>query len=201
MARISRPNADASSDDIRRYLRALGAELERLGICYGEPFEVIPARKAAANIYELETAVEDAPGPAASSAASARGSLKNLPQSGTQRRRILEAAVAAGDYGITSDEVSAALDIPLQSAKVRVLELRQNGWLAFNGKTRPSMAGAVVEVHVATDRARAELGMPTGPTFAATGGKHLEIQLADTVGLADGLNLGDELAERLWLDV
>lgn len=166
--RVSRPNRDASQADLHIYLRSLGRALEAEGVNYGEGFYVLSAEKLAEGRYDLDLADEDQVGAAASSASSANAAVINFPRSGSQRRRILEAAYDAGERGITSDEVSQALGIPLQSAKPRMLELRKGGWLRFTGDTRPSLAGATVEVMAITSRGADELGevistrLPTG---------------------------------------
>jgi hypothetical protein len=87
-------------------------------------------------------------------ATSINAALYNLPRTGTQRHRILVAAIEAGARGITSDEVADRLGLNLYSAKPRVIELRTGGWLRMNGQQRPSPRGCAVDVHVATDKAR-----------------------------------------------
>jgi hypothetical protein len=163
MARITRPALGSTQEDLRRYLRELGRALEEAGVDYGEPFTITKAGATRPGRYELDRADRDEVGAAAPSPASVRAALANLPRTGTQRRRILELAVEAGERGVTSDEVSDRLGILLQSAKPRMLELRTNGWLRFNGKQRPSKAGATVEVMTATDAALAQLGFLAPP--------------------------------------
>jgi len=88
------------------------------------------------------------------SAATARkAALDNFPTSGKQRHRVLLAVHAAGARGATSDEISAAHRIRLYSVKPRLIELREGGWVEAAGE-RPSETGSMVQVFVATDKAR-----------------------------------------------
>jgi hypothetical protein len=162
--RISRPHKDSTQADLHLYLRALGRALEAEGVDYGDPFYVVSARKLKEGRYDLDAHNDDMVGAAASSTASADAAIFNFPKSGNQRHRLLMFAFEAGERGITSDEAHQALGIPLQSAKPRLLELRKGGWLRFTGATRPSLAGASVEVMAVTSQATEALG--TGPISA-----------------------------------
>lgn len=136
-------------------VRDLTRALDDLGVDAGDEFVVASvATLSGSKLYHLEEHDEDALGAFNGNASdeARKAALANYPRSGKQRHRVLLYAVAAGEHGITSDEVADELHIPLYSAKPRVLELREGGWLARNGQVRPSENGCDVEVHVATDK-------------------------------------------------
>jgi hypothetical protein len=85
-------------------------------------------------------------------------SIFEAPRSGSQRDRILKLAVERGHVGITSDEVSDELGIPIQSARPRVKELRDGKWLHETSKRRRSNADATVPVLIATQKGFNALG-------------------------------------------
>lgn len=157
--RLTRPARDASPADVQAYHRALARALEGLGVDYGQDFEVGKSRTPHRELYELAHPNEDAVGGTAPSPASINAALQNLPASGSQRDRILRLAVERREQGVTSDEASAELGIQRASAKPRFVELRVGGWLRLDGRTRKSAGGGRVEVHVATEKALASLGL------------------------------------------
>lgn len=137
---------------------ALDRALDGIGVEPGQGFAVVPYR--------------DGPAPGenqlgrwrARSDTARKAALANYPRSGNQRHRILLYAVAEGARrGITSDEVARDLKIPLYSAKPRMSELRDGGWLERrkHGDScylmRLSPNGAGTEIHWPTAKALREV--------------------------------------------
>jgi hypothetical protein len=82
----------------------------------------------------------------------------NFPRSGAQRHEVLMAVHRAGLAGATSDEIAATHEIPLQSVKPRLVELREGGWVEQIGE-RVSLQGAPVGVFATTGKARRSIAM------------------------------------------
>lgn len=72
-------------------------------------------------------------------------------RSGTQRGRVFDAIVWAGETGMTSEEVSVKTGIPYRSVTPRVGELKRGGWIKASGRTRKSSMNVDTEVLVARE--------------------------------------------------
>lgn len=72
-----------------------------------------------------------------------------LPRTGTQRRRVYEAIVAAGDRGMTDDEIAAGLSMSPNSVRPRRVELADDGFIVKNGHVRANLYGNPCTVWVA----------------------------------------------------
>lgn len=79
--------------------------------------------------------------------------IANEPRRGSQRARLLEALVEAGQNGATADELSAILDLPYVSASTRCSELVRGGWAVPTTSTRKTRAGGDAEVLLASSKA------------------------------------------------
>ena len=93
---------------------------------------------------------------------SRKAALANFPRSGTQRMAILERIAAAGQRGMTREEVGRALRMSGDTVRPRMLELVEGGWLTAardeNGDmTRATLGGNDAAVLVATERAKGKL--------------------------------------------
>lgn len=77
---------------------------------------------------------------------------KNYPRSGSQRRRVFDAVVAAGERGATAAELAIATGMKGaasgSSAAKRLSELKQDGWVAATDRTRPTEQGGEAIVYV-----------------------------------------------------
>jgi hypothetical protein len=136
---LTRPEHTEDVEVLEAWWFGLMETLDELGIEPGDDFRVksvVAVERYDDNIYES-------------------------PRSGSQRHRILALAVERAASGITSDEVSDELGIPIQSARPRVKELRDGRWLNETGKRRPSNAGDTVPVLVATLKGHEALGSRT----------------------------------------
>jgi len=65
---------------------------------------------------------------------------------GGQRRLVLDALIARGEYGATTDELSGELSIPISTASARLTELRQAGAIIRSGRKRPTSTGTPAHV-------------------------------------------------------
>lgn len=85
----------------------------------------------------------------------------NFPRSGSQRHRVLLAVVAAGGRGLTAEEAAHATGmrsgVSGNSAAKRLSELKQHGYVAATGATRPTQNQCQAHVFVATAKAVKEL--------------------------------------------
>jgi len=90
-------------------------------------------------------------------ATSKAAALDVYPRSGTQRRAVLLRIYREGDVGMTRDEVAAELDMSPNTARPRIKELIDAGWVEANGQVRPTPLGRAAEVLVTTNRARAAI--------------------------------------------
>jgi MoxR-like ATPase len=77
-----------------------------------------------------------------------------MPRAGSQRARIVE---LLRTYDATTEEISEALELRIQSAGPRRLELEAEGWLEDSGQRRPTSSGADAIVYRLTAAARAWL--------------------------------------------
>lgn len=101
--------------------------------------------------------------------------LRNLPRSGTQRRRVLEAIAAAGDAGCSDYQLECDLAEPVYgladngeqvivsggmrrpSPGNRRGELEDDGLVVFTGEHRATNTGSPARVHRITDKGVAVL--------------------------------------------
>jgi hypothetical protein len=79
---------------------------------------------------------------------SRQAAIDNYPRSNTQRRRVLDAIVAAGEDGHTRDELSITLRLPINSVLPRVVELKRDGFVVESSKTRTTSTGSRATVLV-----------------------------------------------------
>lgn len=86
-----------------------------------------------------------------------RGAVKVYPRSGTQRRLILDAIAAAGERGLTHDEIAAVPGVADTAHRTRKTELVEDGWVEDSGRTRPTVTGTDAIVWVLTEQGRREL--------------------------------------------
>jgi hypothetical protein len=80
------------------------------------------------------------------------GARRGLGRAGTQRRKCYEAIKAAGQYGMTFEEVGAATSMSYSLCGPRVRELMQDGYIRRTGDTRTTTTGSEQEIHIATDQ-------------------------------------------------
>lgn len=69
---------------------------------------------------------------------SAQSAVDVEPSTGTQRRRVYDAIVAAKDYGITDHELQVDLKMPGNTQRPRRLELEEGGLIRDSGMRRKS---------------------------------------------------------------
>lgn len=85
----------------------------------------------------------------------------NRPQRNSQRQRLLGAfannAAVHGD-GLTDEEAGDLVGLDHVAATRRLSELRQCGWIAPTGTTRPTRSGCESMVCLLTDAGREVLG-------------------------------------------
>lgn len=79
---------------------------------------------------------------------SRRAAIDNYPRSGTQRHRVYQAIVAAGEDGYTREELSVTLRLPLNSVLPRVAELKAAGLVIESGRQRTTSTGSRAAVLV-----------------------------------------------------
>lgn len=82
---------------------------------------------------------------------------QNLPRSGSQRLRVLEAIARAGDEGRTDAELEDRLGMLRPSPGNRRGELVAGGWVRDSGRRRPTRTGSPAVVWVLTEAGRARL--------------------------------------------
>lgn len=76
--------------------------------------------------------------------------VHNLPKAGTQRRQILDAIRAAGDFGLTRDELEVACGLSGNAVRPRVRELQDEGHIEEDTEqTRRTRSGSQATVLVA----------------------------------------------------
>lgn len=113
------PPRDATVPEVIRWLRARG-------------YTVRKARELPSN------------GSSTSKAAAA--SLR--PVVGTLRRAVLDAVVAAGEEGVTCDELEAAMEGRHQTVSPRLYELRNQGFVVDSSRKRRTRSGRMAIVWV-----------------------------------------------------
>lgn len=120
-------------------VRSLSGALDELGVSSGDEFVIGHGRGRTRRT---------AP------AVSHKAAWDNYPRQGSQRERALRAILAAGDAGMTSEEVSVETGIPFaRSLGPRLNELKLGGWIQPNGDTRTGSLGSEMDVLVPTDKA------------------------------------------------
>jgi hypothetical protein len=67
-----------------------------------------------------------------------------------QRLEVHKFIASEGSRGATLEEISKALDLPIQSASARVSELRRDGMIFDQGR-RPTVSGRTARVHFAEE--------------------------------------------------
>lgn len=88
---------------------------------------------------------------------SKKAAFDNMPRSGSQRRRVLEAIENNGLFGYTRHELSKDLKILDSAADARVWELLQVGWVVETERTRPTSSGSQAAVLILSDRGKRQL--------------------------------------------
>lgn len=88
----------------------------------------------------------------AGSDTSAAAALGVSPSVKIARRRVHDLARKAGDNGVTIDEAAVQLDMLLQTACARTVELLSNGYLKPTNSVRKTRNGYNATVVVATDK-------------------------------------------------
>jgi hypothetical protein len=82
--------------------------------------------------------------------------LRVFPRTGSQRRLILDAVAAAGEHGITHDELAAIPEVSDRAHRTRRKELEMAGWVEDSGRTRLTVTGTDAVVWVLTEQGRKE---------------------------------------------
>lgn len=85
-----------------------------------------------------------------------RAAVLAYPNTGTGRRKVLDAIAAAGERGMTDDEVAGETGMYRYSAAPRRNELLRDGWVEDSGRTRTNERGGQSEVWVLTDAGRSQ---------------------------------------------
>lgn len=149
----------------------LRAALDELGIADGQDFLIAVPDDADVS------ADGDALGPFGASDTSRYAALANYPRSGAQRRRVLDAIIAAravGQIGLTRDELSHALNLADSSVDARVWELLRGGFVEVSGvrrRTRTNQLADVVRPTIkALDGPEAGVAKPGGDPGDSPGG-------------------------------
>ena len=145
MALIRRPTRQA---DITACWRALVRAWEAEGIQRGDYFEVRPHTDGDMDRLKFDRGSET----------SRNAAIYNYPRRDSQRKRIVEAVLTAGVWGLTSDEAEVDLGISHQTCSARMNDLREGGFITcqmVDGEkvTRKTRQGADAEVMVATQKA------------------------------------------------
>lgn len=91
-----------------------------------------------------------------------------LPQTGTQRRRVLNAISRAGDDGRTDEELQRELEMNPSTQRPRRVELVEQGWIEDSGHRRSTRSGRSAVVWILTHRGAGvrELRDPLLPTLS-----------------------------------
>jgi hypothetical protein len=92
---------------------------------------------------------------------SRQAAIDNFPRSGSQRRFVLDAIVAAGVVGLTREQIGD-LGLTAGSVSPRVVELIRAGWIEETGTTRTTRQGSAAKVLTITRRARQTIGLDGG---------------------------------------
>ena len=131
------PTDSASAEEWEAFGIELVDVLGRLGVKGGDAFDV----KATVLVDDLGHRFDE------------------LPKPKSQRGRILLYAVERGFRGLTADEATFDLEIPSQSCRPRLVELRRGGWVHETERRRVSEADSTLPVFVATAKAYGALGI------------------------------------------
>lgn len=145
MALIRRPTRQA---DITATWRALVRAWEAEGIKRGDYFEVRPHDEGDMDRLKFDKGSET----------SRNAAIYNYPRRDSQRGRILQAVLTAGQWGLTCDEAEESLQIVHQTCSARMNDLRDGGFIAcqmVDGEkiTRKTRSQADAEVMIATQKA------------------------------------------------
>jgi len=154
-AKVTRPEEDASSPEIKAYLRALGRALEHIGVDYGQEFAVVSGDSIGtqASLDDLEDQI----GPfAADSETSRQAAIDTYERMGKHHRQILY-AVSLQNYGLTREEMEQVSGLAGNTIRPRVKELIGGGMLVETEKTRATKCGSRAAVIEATTHGREEL--------------------------------------------
>lgn len=104
----------------------------------------------------MVTPVEEMGGPALHSEPTRTeraAAYMQIPRLGTVRAKVLD-TIAAAEDGMTAPEVAKSTGVYLYTAAPRVTELRDAGWLADTGRTRPTDRGTEAIVWALTPEGR-----------------------------------------------
>ena len=86
--------------------------------------------------------------PGAAAETQRRAAESVYPATGTWRRRVLNAIVAAGLRGATDEELQQALGMNPSTERPRRVELVEQGWIEDSGRRRPTRSGRFAVVWV-----------------------------------------------------
>jgi hypothetical protein len=161
--RLQRFAADSTTEERAIFGRELIAALDEIGVGPGEVFLVASMVGPTEPQGPAEVDSKHLGGFARDSSTSRSAALTNYPRSGKQRHVVFMAVAATGSAGATSEEIAQRHNIPPASAKPRLTELRQGGWVRKDG-TRPSQHGASVDVYVLTEKGVEEYRKREGAT-------------------------------------
>lgn len=98
------------------------------------------------NTYEVP---DLCPPPSSRHGTSEAAAERIAPLAARLRARVLAAITAAGDMGMTDDELQAALGMPGNTERPRRRELEQDGKVRRAGRTRRTASGRQADVWVA----------------------------------------------------
>ena len=92
-------------------------------------------------------------GPAAGAAPTQReAAILAYPRTGTQRRRILDFLIGAGEHGATDEEMQKALDMNPSTQRPRRVELVEGGWVERTDRRRRTSSKTPAAVWRVTNR-------------------------------------------------
>lgn len=80
------------------------------------------------------------------------GAVAAIPNTGSQRRLILDAIAAAGEDGLTHDELAEVEGVSDRAHRTRRKELEDDGWVEDSGRTRLTETRTDAVVWVLTKR-------------------------------------------------
>lgn len=80
--------------------------------------------------------------------------LRALPRTGSQRRLVLDGVGAAGERGLTDEEIAVVEGVADTAHRTRRNELVKGGWVRDSGRTRKTDSGSDSIVWVLTDQGR-----------------------------------------------
>lgn len=154
LARVTRPAADSTPEQIAAYYTSMKAAMEKAGIDYGDEFVICPVSTLQGKLYNVDEPGEDALGAFSGSApdTSRQAAVANYPRSGTQREEILGLVVVRGTMGATRDELVEMTQRPPNVVTPRVKELVEGGWLEETDRRRKTRAQQDAVVLVASQK-------------------------------------------------